>query len=234
MKECNDENRFNHRAGRWHALGWVLLIVLLCLAWSMSCTSCGTSKKTESSHVSVMERQDSVNHERESSSDKMTSRDSSYIKESENNHRVSERQSNSDSVYLSETIEKETVIRMGADGKEVGRDTHTTITRNHEHTSASEKNTLIVDSLKNIIERNNHEIEEMQKAMMESIYNQSKVNKQEENESKVEKKVPWYGEHPVISILFWIFAFWMGYYLVRIILSVVQVIRNCNGKTKES
>lgn len=234
MKECNNENRFNGRAAKWHALGWVLLIVLLCLVWSMSCTSCGTSKRIESSHVEVSERQDSTSHEREVTSDKVTSKDSSLVKVAENNHRVSERESNSDSVYQSEKVERETVIRMGVDGKEVGRDTHTIIIRNREHTTAKEKETSIVDSLKNIIERNNHEIEAMQKAILESVNSQSKESNRVSDESKVEKKTPWYGEHPFLGILFWIFAFWFGYHLVRIILGVVQVIRNCNGKTEES
>lgn len=122
----NNENRFNKKAARWHECLWFLLVSLVFWAWVWLLTGCGSSKKLVQTKVV----QDSMAVNKTLQTDDSTSHDSVVLIKASDKY-FSDRV---DSTVLSQVIERNTIIRQDADGKEISREVSTTITNNREHT----------------------------------------------------------------------------------------------------
>lgn len=123
MEEGNS-NRFNGEQARWHGLLWLMIVVLVCVGWAMLLSGCAAKKSfaTDTTYVS-----DSSVRSTSSTVDSVLSETSSVKaiekKYSEFIH---------DSVFVSQVIERETIIRQDSSGKELSRETNTTITNNRD------------------------------------------------------------------------------------------------------
>lgn len=121
------DNRFNQKAAMWHGLMWLGIISLVCFAWAVLLSGCSTKRNVV--------QQQAVSVTKDSSAVKQTekrmerdSRDSSSVINSEKNHWSLA----FDSTFLSQVIERTIIIRQDESGKEISRDTNTTITNNRE------------------------------------------------------------------------------------------------------
>lgn len=118
-------SRFNGKAARWHGLLWLVVIVLVCVGWTLFLSGCST-KKTLASDIST--EKDSLVVRSSSSSLDSSKHDSTLVIVSEKNHS----QLVHDSVFVSQVIERETIIRQDSTGKEISRENSTTITNNRD------------------------------------------------------------------------------------------------------
>lgn len=123
--EEEKRNRFNGSAARWHGLLWLVIIVFVCLGWTLFLSGCST-KRSLVSDTSIVS--DSSVVRSTSSIVDSTAKDSTVVISSEKNHSKTVR----DSVFVSQVIERETIIRQDSSGKELIRVTNTTITNNRD------------------------------------------------------------------------------------------------------
>ena len=130
--EEGKSNRFNRRQARWHGLLWLVIIVLVCVGWSLLLSGCSTKKCLASDTTLVS---DSSAVRSTSSSVDSIRQSTSTVKESEKNHSEIVH----DSVFVSQVIERETIIRQDSSGKELSRETNTTITNNRDRVRDSKQ-----------------------------------------------------------------------------------------------
>lgn len=118
-------NRFNGNAAQWHGLLWLVIIVLVCLGWTLFLSGCST-KRSLASDTSIVS-DSSVVRSTSSVMDSMA-KDSAVVISSEENRSKSVH----DSVFVSQVIEREIIIRQDSSGKELSRVANTTITNNRD------------------------------------------------------------------------------------------------------
>lgn len=121
------DNRFNQKAAVWHGLMWLGIICLVCLCWAMLLTGCSSKKSVVQQQVVSVAKDSSAVKQTEKSMAR-ASRDSTLIIGSEKNHWSLA----FDSTFLSQVIERTIIIRQDENGKEISRETNTTITNNRE------------------------------------------------------------------------------------------------------
>lgn len=130
--EEGKSNRFNGRQTRWHGLLWLVIIVLVCVGWSLLLSGCSTKKCLASDTTFVSDF--SVVRSTSSSVDSIV-QSASSVKTTEKNHS----EIIHDSVLVSQVIERETIIRQDSNGKELSRETNTTITNNRDRVRDSKQ-----------------------------------------------------------------------------------------------
>lgn len=121
------DNRFNQKAAVWHGLMWLGIICLVCLCWAMLLTGCSSKKSMVQQQVVSVAKDSSAVKQTEKKAENKTS-DRSLIIGSEKNHWSLA----FDSTLLSQVIERTIIIRQDESGKELSRETNTTITNNRE------------------------------------------------------------------------------------------------------
>lgn len=132
--EKKENNRFNQDAAKWHGLFWLILIMLLCLAWASLLSGCSTKKSAVSDSV---QSSDSLVMRSSSIQQDSVINDSISVIASEKKQQVFVR----DSTWSSQIIERTTIIRQDSCGRELSRETNTTITNNRDRfKEISEKN----------------------------------------------------------------------------------------------
>lgn len=169
--EEGKSNRFNGRQARWHGLLWLVIIVLVCVGWSLLLSGCSTKKCLASDTTLVS---DSTVMRSTSSSVDSIVQSTSIVKESEKNHS----EIIHDSVFVSQFIERETIIRQDSNGKELSRETNTTITNNRDRVRDSKQ---VVDNKET--ERTNTDYNLVSK---QQVSNDS-ISAKRESKSKVEQ-----------------------------------------------
>lgn len=185
----NKENRFNKKSAVWHEILWLIIALLAAWGWVSLLTGCGSSKLSvkEESRVeldsSVLKKQtiqqDSIQH------------DSVVIVKAADKFYGF----HSDSTVLSQAIERNTIIRQDANGKEISRETSTIINNNRERTqnnnlsqshSSEESNTVRYIALRNKLDS----LESLQKQLQKnSLYEHPQV--EDKSEWYWTKKVFW-------------------------------------------
>lgn len=169
--EEGKSNRFNGSQARWHGLLWLVIIVLVCVGWSLLLSGCSTKKCLASDTTFVSDS--SVVRSTSSSVDSVV-QSTSTVKESEKNHS----EITHDSIFVSQVIERETIIRQDSSGKELSRETNTTITNNRDRVRDSKQ---VTDSKET--ERTNTDRNLVSKQTTSSV----SVFAKKENKSKVEQ-----------------------------------------------
>lgn len=130
--EEGKSNRFNGRQARWHGLLWLVIIVLVCVGWSLLLSGCSTKKCLASDSALVSDS--SVVRSTSSSVDSIV-QSTSTVKATEKNHS----EITHDSVFVSQVIEREIIIRQDSNGRELSRETNTTITNNRDRVRDSKR-----------------------------------------------------------------------------------------------
>lgn len=130
--EEGKSNRFNGRQARWHGLLWLVIIVLVCVGWSLLLSGCSTKKCLASDTTFVS---DSLVVRSTSSSVDSIVQSTSTVKAIEKKHS----EITHDSVFISQIIEREIIIRQDSGGKELSRETNTTITNNRDRVRDSKQ-----------------------------------------------------------------------------------------------
>lgn len=123
--EKKENHRFNQDAAKWHGLFWLILITLICLAWASLLSGCSTKKSAVSDSV---QSSDSLVMRSSSIQQDSVVNDSVSVIASEKKHQVFVH----DSTWSSQIIERTTIIRQDSSGRELSRETNTTITNNRD------------------------------------------------------------------------------------------------------
>lgn len=199
--EKKENNRFNQDAAKWHGLFWLILIMLLCLAWASLLSGCSTKKSAVSDFV---QSSDSLVMRSSSIQQDSVINDSISVIASEKNRQVFVH----DSTWSSQIIERTTIIRQDSCGRELSRETNTTITNNRDRfKEISEKNHDMLSTNTNV---NNNRIVKDEK-------NKDLVSAKKKLENKSKETVV--KEHPsfwqsMVGYIKYILAISIGSFIV--------------------
>lgn len=223
--KLGDGNRFNQKAAMWHGLMWLSIICLVCLCWAMLLTGCSTKKSVMQQQV-VSVAKDSVAASHSKQKQERSVHDSSSVIASAKNHWSLA----FDSTLLSQVIERTTIIRQDENGKEISRETNTTVTNNRERNhglvqgskEVASSQTDVQDSRLLNINTSNDSV------------NTHWVQNNSKETTEVKQELNWWQKlqlafKVVCQVLAWLLEFGAVAYIIYII---YRVIKNIHGQIK--
>lgn len=227
----NKENRFNKKSAVWYEILWLIIALLIAWGGISLLAGCGSNKRMvkEDSRVEL----DSSVEKKQTIKQDSTRHDSIVVVKAADKFFGF----HTDSTSLSQVIERNTIIRQDADGKEISRESSTIINNNRERTRnnnlsqfhlSEESNTVRDIVLKNKLDS----LERLQKQLQKnSLYEHPQV--EEKTEWYWIKKVFWLLLKILGKGLFYAFCifflgklFYEGYSLFRKLFNRAKLNRN--------